>query len=335
MKAPGKVQLTIYLLGFAGAALFTLLLVRQGIGAVGAAMAAAGWGILAVAAFHLIPLFMDAVAWWVLFPKTERPGLPGLFWMRWIGESTSSLVPSAAVGGDIVRVRLATFRQVPLSLAAATVIADLTLGVFTQAGFTILGLVLLVDVTGQTNFVGPTLVGILIGVIAIGCFFLVQRFGMFRLVGLIISRLTNSAEWRSLAENGETFDQSVRSLYARRRGVIACCAWTIVSLLASSGEVWIALYALGLPADPLYAVILQSMAMTIRSGAFLVPGALGVQEGGYLLVGQLLGIPGETALALSLITRCRDLAVGIPGLLTWQFIEGRRFLRARSGIAER
>src|SRR5712692_3870586 len=56
----------------------------------------------------------------------------------------------------------------------------------------------------------------------------------------------------------------------------------------------------------------------------------GVQESGYVLVGNLLGIPGETAFALSLIARVRELGFGIPGLIGWQLIEGRRLLRARA-----
>ena len=84
-----------------------------------------------------------------------------------------------------------------------------------------------------------------------------------------------------------------------------------------------------MPATFVNALILQSMAMTIRSAAFPVPGALGVQESGYLFVGNLLGIPGETAFAISLIARVRDLAIGIPALLAWQVIEGRRLWRAR------
>src|SRR2546422_8225992 len=166
MKARGKIQLTIYLLGFGGAALFTLLLIRQGVASVGAAVAAAGWGIAAVAAFHLVPIFLDAIAWWVLFPKADRPSWQSLFWMRWIGEAISNLVPSAAVGGDIVRARLATITGTPMAAAAASVIVDVTLGVVTQIAFTLLGLVLLVHATGRSSLVGPTLIGALLGIVA-------------------------------------------------------------------------------------------------------------------------------------------------------------------------
>jgi putative membrane protein len=335
MKAPGKVQLTFYLLGFAGAALFAGLLIRQGASQVGAAFATAGWGIAAVVAYHLIPIFLDAVAWWVLFPRSDRLPLRKLFWMRWVGESVSTLVPLAAVGGDIVRARLAAINGVPLPISAGSVLVDITLGVFTQAGFTMLGLALLVDATGQKSFVRPTLLGTLIGILAVAGFYFAQRLGMFRFLGLIVGRLANSPEWQSLVQSGETLDRAIRGLYARRRAVAMCCAWTIISLVGGSGEIWIALHALGLPATLINALILQSMALTIRSAAFAVPGGLGVQEGGYLVVGNLLGIPGNAAFALSLIARMRELALGIPGLVVWQMIEGRRLLRARSAGAGR
>src|SRR5256885_7824979 len=153
----------MWLLGLAGAALFTFLLIRQGAPQVGAAFASAGWAIAGVVIYHfVVPVLLDALAWWALFPKPERPSLWQLFWMRWIGESVSTLIPSAAVGGDIVRARLAAINGAPLPIAAARVLVDITLGIFTQARFTLLGLVLLVNATGKNSFIGPTLVGTLV-----------------------------------------------------------------------------------------------------------------------------------------------------------------------------
>jgi putative membrane protein len=335
MKAPGKVQLTFYLLGFAGAALFTALLIRQGAAKVLDAFVTAEWAILGIVVYHLIPVFFDALAWSVLFPKSDRLPLLKLFWMRWIGESVSTLVPSAAVGGDIVRARLAAINGAPLPIAAASVLVDITLGIFTQAGFTLLGLVLLVDATGKNRFVGPTLVGTLVALLAFAGFYFAQQLGIFRFLGRIISRLAGSSDWQSLVQGGDALDRTIRSLYARRRGVLACCAWTIISLVVGSGEIWLALWVLDLPASFVNALILQSMVLTIRSAAFAVPAGLGVQEGGYLVVGNLLGIPGEGAFALSLVARAREIGLGIPALITWQVIEGRRLLRARSAGAGR
>ncbi|HST31611.1 MAG TPA: flippase-like domain-containing protein [Chthoniobacterales bacterium] len=333
MKAPSKVRITFYLLGFAGAALFTGLLIREGAVQVGSAIATAGWALLAIIAYHfLVPVFLDSLAWWVLFPKPERPRLRRIYWMRWIGESVSTLVPSAAVGGDIVRARLAAIHGTPVATAAATVLVDLTLGVFTQAAFTLLGVVLLVNATGQRNFVGPAIIGTIVGIAAVGGFYFVQRRGMFGFLARMVAKLANSPEWHSLIQSGTALDEMVGSIYARRRAALACCGFTILSLILNSGEIYIALWALHLHATVANAIILQSMALTIRSVAFPVPGGIGAQESGYVLVGNLLGIPGETAFALSLIARVRELGFGIPGLFTWQLIEGRHLLGERTAV---
>jgi putative membrane protein len=335
MRAPGKIRLTIYVLAFAGAALFTALLIHQGVGQVLDAFATGEWGILGVVVFHLIPLFLDTIAWWVLFPRSDRLPLRQLFWMRWIGESISALVPSAAIGGDIVRARLAAIHGASLPVAAGTVLVDITLGIFVQAGFTLLGLVLLVTATGKNSFVGPTLIGIVIALFAFAGFYFVQRLGIFRFLARIISRLAGSSDWQSLVQGGDTLDRTVRSLYARRGAVLSCSACTIASLVVGSGEIWLALWFLDLPDSFLNALILQSMVLTIRSAAFAVPAGLGVQEGGYLVVGSLLGISGDGAFALSLVSRAREIGLGIPALIAWQVIEARRLLRTRAAATAR
>ena len=326
----------MWLLGIAGAVLFIAILLHQDLSKIGAAFTAAGVAIVGVVAYHLVvPVSLDAIAWWVLFPRADRLPLRKLLWMRWIGESVSTLVPSAAVGGDVVRARLAAISGAPLPIAAGTVLVDLTLGVFTQAAFTILGLALLVGATGQKNFVRPTLIGTLIGVVGVAGFYFVQRLGMFRFLASIVARLANSPEWHSLVQGGETLDQTVRALYARSKAVVACCVWTILSLVLGSGEIWIALRALDLPATFVNALILQSMVLTIRSAAFAVPSGLGVQETGYYFVGRLLGIPDYLAVTLALIARVRELALGIPGVVAWQVIEARRLWRARLAASAR
>src|SRR4030095_7631193 len=240
---PSKIQIAVWLLGLAGAALFTFLLIHEGAAQVGKAFAAAGWAIVAVVAYHFaVPLFLDALAWWVLFPKSDRLPLRKLFWVRWMGESGRTLLPSAAVGGDIVRARLAAINGAPVPVAAGSVLVDLTLGVFTQIAFTLLGLALIVNLTGRESFVGPTLIGALLGIVAIIGFYIVQRLGMFRFIGVIISRIANSPDWHSLVHGGETLDRTIGALYSRRRGVIGCCAWTTGSLVLGSGEIWIALH---------------------------------------------------------------------------------------------
>ncbi len=55
-----------------------------------------------------------------------------------------------------------------------------------------------------------------------------------------------------------------------------------------------------------------------------------MQEGGFLIVGTMLGVPGEVALGVSLVKRVRDLIVGLPGLGAWQITEGTGLFRGQS-----
>ena len=57
----------------------------------------------------------------------------------------------------------------------------------------------------------------------------------------------------------------------------------------------------------------------------LYPGALGVQEVVLVLVGGLVGLSVETAIVIAIVKRLRDVAIGVPGLLVWQWTEGFRF----------
>jgi len=78
--------------------------------------------------------------------------------------------------------------------------------------------------------------------------------------------------------------------------------------------------------SPTEVVILESLTQALRAAAFPVPSALGVHEGGFTVLGALFGIPPEAALALSFVKRVPDLAIGLPGLLAWYWLELRRLL---------
>jgi uncharacterized membrane protein YbhN (UPF0104 family) len=123
------------------------------------------------------------------------------------------------------------------------------------------------------------------------------------------------------AENG--IHAGITALWADHRRVsyavlLHLAAWTV-----SAGEGWLALMLLGHPLPLADVLALECLIFAIRSGAFFVPAALGVQEGGYLLLGAALGLPPEVALAVSLLKRGRAIILGVPALATWQLLEGK------------
>jgi putative membrane protein len=323
------IQPLVYILGLAGGALFIVLLIRQGVEQVGLAIARVGWWLLALILYHQLQTLSDSAGWLVLIPKQHRVRLSSSFFLHWLCESINNLLPTPRVGGDIVLVRVAALWGMPLRIATAAIIVDVTIGVVTRVILVVTAAILLVAATGRTDLARPALITVMIGTLAAAGFYAVQRIGIFRWGARLASRLVKAPGGGWLVQGGETLDQAIRVLYARRLGVAGCYLFWALSWIIASGELWIALRALASPSSFTTAVILESAALAIRGAAFLVPGALGVQEGGFILLGNLLGVPSEIALALSLVRRVRELGLGIPGLAAWQLVESRHLWRSR------
>jgi len=319
----------VYILGLGGGALLIVLLIREGAGQVGSAIARSGWGLLALTIYHLLQTLSDAAGWSVLIPKIHKIPLVKSFFLNWIGESINNLLPTGRVGGDIVITRIAALWGVPLRTATAVMVVDITIGIVTKVIYVVAACLLLIAETGRADLGRPALFAVITGTFAATGFYAVQRLGMFRWSATLASRSAKSAGWDSLVQSGEAIDQTIRLIYARRSAVVGSYFFWILSWFIASGEVWFALWVLGFASNFTTAMILESAALAIRGAAFLVPGAVGVQEGGYILLGNLLGIPGEIALALSLVRRVRELALGIPGLIAWHLMEANHLWRSR------
>jgi putative membrane protein len=317
----------VYLFFLAGVALFTFLLIQQGVRDVFEGIAAVGWWLVLILLCHLVPMVLDGGVWWALFPPEEAPRFRTIFWMRWVGESVSNLFPATQAGGDIVRARLAILKGASVPYSTGTVLVDITISVFTQACFSLVGAIFFVMATGRTNLVGPLLLAAPVAVAIIVGFYSVQRLGVFHLIGRVVARCARDPKWKSLTGRAGAVDQALRQIYKRKHVLAACCIGTMVSWIVGAVEVWIALHAVGIPATFDKALILESVGQGVRSALFFIPGALGVHEGGYILIGQILGIPGHVALALALVRRVRELVFGVPGLFVWQFVEGDRLIR--------
>jgi uncharacterized membrane protein YbhN (UPF0104 family) len=127
-------------------------------------------------------------------------------------------------------------------------------------------------------------------------------------------------EWREFAQVGDLMSYGT----SLTEGVSIAAALHTSTWLIGTLEVWIALRIMHQPVGLYESLILQSLVYAIRAVWFAVPSGLGVQEGGFVLVGHLLGIGPETALALSLASRLPDVALGLPGLAAWHWLETRR-----------
>jgi putative membrane protein len=299
---------------------------------IAATLAVAGYGLLVVAAFHAVPLGADALGWWALLDRRERPALGVVMRARWAGEAVNSLLPVMQLGGAVVRAQMLARAGVGATTAGASVVVDVTLLVATQLVFTCLGLAIWLGYAGGGDVALAAAVGTALMASAVVGFVRVQRRGLFAGVAAGIERVVGrGGAWR-VVERGVAIDARVRAFHRESRKLAASAGWHLASWIVGAGETWLALWFLGHPIDPIGALLLESLGQAVRAAAFAVPGGLGFQEGGYLVLGGTLGLPPETAIALSLAKRVRELGVGLPGLVVWQ-AESAAWLRG--GVARK
>jgi uncharacterized membrane protein YbhN (UPF0104 family) len=117
-------------------------------------------------------------------------------------------------------------------------------------------------------------------------------------------------------------------LLAESRGALArSLSLHAASWLGHAGEAWLTLWLMGAPTGLGEAVLLESLSLAARSAAFLIPSGWGAQEAALVALAGVIGLPAETALALGLVKRAREFAIGLPGLVAWGIVEGRLSLR--------
>ena len=307
-----------------GLGLAAWLLASFGVDEIFALLGRAGWGILGVVLFHVVQVLFSSWAWRVIAgPTVPRPSLGEFMVLRWIREGVNNLLPVAQIGGEVVAARLLRRRGVPLAQAVAGSVGDLTMEMLTQIVFTLLGLALLILLVGESGVSGYVLGGL--GVAALGAvgFIAAQWFGLAGLIERGIMRLSNSFGWAPLGEI-TGLDAAIRGIYRRPGRVALAAMYHSISWALGGVEVCLALHLLGTDVGLGEGIVIEALGQALKAAGFAIPGALGVAEGGYVVVCHLFGLSPELAIALGLVKRLREIGLGVPALVAWQWLASRR-----------
>jgi putative membrane protein len=325
----GSVKGGINILGLVGLAAAALLLNRYGMADIAVGAAAVGWGLAAVVVLRVLPIGCDALGWHVLFTPGRRPPMGTTLWVRWVSESVNALMPVAQIGGEFVRAHLISRPAVvphPViagSEAGATVIVDLTTGLVSTAVFSTTGLILLLGRDGAGGLQGGVWWALAGLGAMIAAFVLAQRSGLLtRAVHWMAGRFTGDKA-ASFAQGAEALDSHMARIWRDRPAVAVSTFWRTASWFTSVAEIWVTLEFLGTPIAIADAVMIEALTQAARSAAFAVPGGLGVQEGSLLLLGDLVGLAPQSALALALVKRVREILTGVPALALWWWVAAR------------
>ena len=306
-----------------GLALAAWLLASYGVAEVLGLLQRAGWGIALVVVFHFVQILFSALAWRaVAGPMRPQPTLGEYIALRWIREGINNLLPVAQIGGEVVAARLLRRRGVPLTAAVAGSVGDLTMEMLTQILFTLIGLGLLVLLVGESGVGGYILGGVGVGAAAAGGFVAAQWFGLAGMIERGIMRLSARFGWAPLGEAGG-LDDAIRALYLAPSRMAWACTHHSISWLLGGIEVCLALHFLGTDVGFGEGLVIEALGQALKAAGFAIPGAIGVAEGGYVVVCHLFGLAPELAIALGLVKRLREVLLGVPALVAWQVREAR------------
>jgi putative membrane protein len=312
-----------------GIAACIALAVWSGLDDIGQAVASVGWwGVAGVALTRTATVAIAGAGWWRLFPAAA-PGdgnplrLRIAVLLRFIREAVNSLLPLTQVGGDIISARLLTFWGVPGARGAASLIVDVLMQAATQFVFAALGIITLIAIGTDTTIAAAAAASLAVAAPLLAGFYVAQRRWGHRVLHAVLGRLSGDKSWRVLGKV-DTVYRNLSEIYAGRSRLLASSVVHMAGWLVGVAEVLIVLRCMGLPATVGEALVIESLIQAVRGAAFAVPSALGAQEAGLILLCGLFQIPADQALALSFIKRAADLAIGVPGLVALQVLEGRR-----------
>ncbi len=304
--------------GLVGVGLAVWLLSRYGVVPILEVLVRVGWlGMLAVILLHLPQMLCSALGWQVIsgIERLQSPTRTFLQ-LRWVREAVNNLLPVAQIGGEFVAARLLRRRGVSLATAIGGTIADLMLELATQVLFTVLGIVLLARMVGHTGVVATLTNGLLFAALIVTTVYAAIWLGLAAVVERAVISLGRSLGWPATGQVGGLHEALI-GCYRSPWRVAAGAWWHLLSWLWGAIEVWLVLHFFGRDIGIGPALIIESLGQAGKAVGFAIPSAIGVQEGGYVVVGRLLGISPEIAIALSLVKRLREVALGLPGLLLW------------------
>ena len=315
-----------------GLVILTGLVVYEGVTNIFDLLVSTGWSLLWVPVIWVPTVLMNARCWQLLFAEEHAPSFFQAFYAQWMGRAVNTLLPVASIGGEVVKARMLMLWGIDATHAAASAVVDKTVQVVTVIVWGVIGVSLLAVMALDSELVISSMIGISILAAGIAGFFAAQKSGIFGFLARSAHKVTKSDMVGGWVDKAEAVDSTVCEVYGRIGSLVAATTWRMIALILQSGEVWLAAYLLGFPISIIEAVMLKSLSSTLSDAAFVVPNSYGVQEGAFVVLGSLIGIPAAMALAISLAIRIRELIIDVPGLVFWQHAEGRALFRARADV---
>ena len=324
-----------YLLALLGVLIALLLVSWFGLGNVVAAVGRIGWPEFGlIVGWQCVLFVILGLAWDLITPANtnRRPWV--LIWGRMVRDASTNCLPFSQVGGFVFGARAVTLHGVEWHTATASVVVDVTAEFLAQIAFAAIGLGVLLARAPRSGLAIPVEVGIGLAVLACFGFVWLQK-GAAPLFARLGRRIVGN-RYADAEERVAVLHTELGLIYGHTGKLALGFLMHLIGWIGTGMAGWIAYHALGVPIDFDDALAIEALLSAVAALAFLVPVNAGVQEAGYAGLGLIFGVPPELSLGVSLIRRARDIVVGVPILLIWQFVEMQRLRirRRQTGAGE-
>jgi hypothetical protein len=271
----------------------------------------------ALAGAVVLELLVDAchtLGWRAALGGTAPLGFWRLYWVRQAGTAVNQLTPTATLGGELVKAMLVRPWIATPDALASLVIAKVSFAV-AQALLVLLGLAALIGGVPSAPGTAVIALGALATLAAVLACLAVQRRGIFTALGRAARRHGWSA---ALATRAAALD--ARLAAAERGAFVRSVAWHGAGQLVGVVQLLWILWCLGIPVGAGTALAIEALAVAFDSAMFFVPGRIGVQEGGRVLVFTMLGFSAAIGLAVALVVRAGQLATVALGVAAFGYL---------------
>lgn len=299
-----------WLLFVGGAALLAWFVADAGLGEILDHLGRVGWAVPLILLPQAAAYVLDTVGWHFAFRRTDPPPPFGLLTrVRLVGETVNNVVPSAYVGGEPVKAwLLVRHGHATLAAAASVVVAKTTMTV-AQVMFIACGAVCAASVlpAGSPHHLA-FLITTGIAVVVVVLLLVLQRRGMFMTLVSWLERLRiRPAALVRRRERLRELDGQIAGFYVdAKKRFLASVLWHLLGWFAGVLEVLLIGSLLGYDIGIPEAVAIESFAHVAKAIGLFIPGSLGVQESGILLLFEVFGLPRSPAVSYALLRRGRE-----------------------------
>jgi len=268
---------------------------------------------------YLAVVALETAAWKTILGCLDQPVPFGrLLHVRLAIEAVARAIPGGTVAAEGLKLYLLnTYCAVPLSQAAVSLSVLKILLVATQAlyvagGVSVLASHQLDTVSGKAALLSAGAIAVCLLLAAALCVFVV-RGSAAQTFHRLLMRFPNAAlrSWFAARHQAfRSFDQQLSGLWSKSKLAVGmACVFLVMSWLGETFETLVVAHLLGSNSSFAEILPLESRVSILRALAFFIPGALGVQDAGYMAAWKTAGFHNATtfAAAFVLVKRTKEI----------------------------